>query len=155
MKPITEELNELRGMNTPQLVERYRELFGREPRVKHREYLFKRAAWRVQEIRFGGLSEVAKRKLESLIAQIELPPADDRRRLTGKLKNPAGARALTIGTTLTREWHGKQVRVQVVEGGFEHDGLVYRSLSAAVRAITNQRWRPALFFGLVSRKPAR
>lgn len=155
VRPIKEEIDELRGLNTAQLADRYRELFGRKPRVRHREFLWKRCAWRVQELRFGGLSVVAKRKLEELIAQIELPPAEDCRKVTGKLRGPAGPRALAVGTTLTREWHGRQVTVHVREDGFEHNGTLHRSLSAAVRAITNQRWRPALFFGLVTRKVAR
>ena len=46
MKDIAKEIEILRQMAVPELVVRYRELFGREPRVKHREHLWKRCAWK-------------------------------------------------------------------------------------------------------------
>jgi hypothetical protein len=39
-------------------------------------------------------------------------------------------------------------RVTVLPNGFEHEGVVYRSLSAAAHAITGSHWNGFLFFGL-------
>jgi hypothetical protein len=36
----------------------------------------------------------------------------------------------------------------VIEGGYEHQGKRYRSLSAVARAITGTQWSGPLFFGL-------
>ena len=51
MKSITDEIGELRGLPIPELVARYEAAFGRAPRVRHREYLWKRIAWRIQGVR--------------------------------------------------------------------------------------------------------
>ena len=151
MKSLVDEVAELRVMPVAKLTKRYVEVFGREPRIKHRAYLWKRVAWRLQEQRLGGLSEVAKARLEELIAEIDLPLEDKARTVTGKLRS--GRRAgLKIGSTLTREWRGQEVRVTVVDGGFECGGVVYKSLSAVAAAMTGSHWNGRLFFGLTARK---
>ncbi len=63
---ITQEIQQLRSMAVPELVERYEAVHGKPPRVKHKDWLWRRIAWKVQEQRFGGLSEVAKRRLDEL-----------------------------------------------------------------------------------------
>jgi len=45
--------------------------------------------------------------------------------------------------------------VEVLEDGFEWDGVVYRSLSAVAKAVTGSRWSGHLFFGLKKRKRAK
>ena len=154
-KSITEEIAELRAMPTNKLVDRYRALFGHPPRVKHREHLWKRCAWKVQEQRFGGLSEVAKRRLDELIAEIRLPIEETQRTVTGRLRaNGRSSKAGTtpVGSTLTRQWRGEEVRVQVVEGGFEHEGVVHRSLSAVAKAVTGSHCSGPAWFGLAPRR---
>jgi hypothetical protein len=132
-------------------VARYEALWGKPPRLKNREALFKRCAWKMQEIRMGGLSVAAKGKLESLITEIHLPEAEDRRTVRGTLRKPPVQRVLAVGTTITRTWHDQQLLVRVVDGGFEYQGVVYRSLSAVALAITGAHWNGKLFFGLTGR----
>ncbi len=60
-----------------------------------------------------------------------------------------------LGTTLTRVWKGHEVRATAVEGGWEHDDVVYRSLSAVAKAVTGSHWNGRLFFGLKSRRRVR
>ncbi len=151
MKPIAEEIEELRTMSVAELAPRYEEVFGRPPRVKHREWLWKRIAWKVQEQRFGGLSDVAKRRIDELIAEMDLPLGDDRRTVAGALRRPERPDGPAVGTTLVRRWHGHDVHVRVVEGGYEHEGVIHKSLSATARAITGSHWNGRLFFGLTSR----
>jgi hypothetical protein len=55
---------------------------------------------------------------------------------------------LLEGTKLLREWRGLTHEVTVIEGGYEHQGKRYRSLSAVARAITGTQWSGPLFFGL-------
>ena len=38
-KTVTEEIQELRAMKVPDLVDRYRAAFGREPRSRNRQHL--------------------------------------------------------------------------------------------------------------------
>ncbi len=152
MTEITQEIESLRGMKVPELVVRYCEVFGRKPRSKNREHLWKRIAWTVQERRFGGLSEVAKRRLEELISEIDLPLAERERSVTGAPCGDSGATQHKVGTVFTRTWRGREVRARRVEGGYESEGVVYRSLSALAKAITGSHWNGRLFFGLTKRK---
>ena len=91
MKSIADEIEELRAMTVAELVPRYEDAFRKPPRVKHREWLWKRIAWKIQEQRFGGLSNAAKRQIDELIAEMDLPLGEDRRTVTGRLRGDAKA----------------------------------------------------------------
>ena len=76
--------------------------------MKHREHLWRRIAWRIQEQRFGGLSTVAKRKLDALITEIDIPlvvegaePKKPVLRVNGEPQ---------VGTTLPRAGRIRQAR---------------------------------------------
>ncbi len=148
MKTIPEEIAELRALDMPSLVARYGTVFGRPPRVKHREFLWRRIAWKIQEQRFGGLSDTARRRLDELIAEIDLPIGEATRTVTGRLVSASKPRQPAIGTMITRDWRGQQIAVRVVENGFEWNGVPYRSLSAVAKAVTGTHWNGRLFFGL-------
>ncbi len=154
---VAEEIAQLRQLDVRALVAKYTAAFGREPRVRNKEFLWKRICWKIQEQRFGGLSGAAKARLEELIAEIKLPAVEDRRTVTGKLTPSRAARSegLKVGTTLVREWHGKQISLKVVDGGLELDGVVHKSLSAAAKALTKSHWNGRLFWGLTARKRPR
>ena len=149
---IAKEIDRLRRLTVPELVEKYQELFGREPRCKRREHLWKRCAWKLQERQCGGLSDVAKRRLEQLIAEIDLPLDERTRTVSGRLSGPEHKGTLKIGTVLTRVWHGKELQLKLTEAGYEFDDVVYSSLSAAARAATGARWNGRLFWGLTKRR---
>jgi len=48
-------------MTTAQFKDKYREVFGEETRSNHKQFLFRRIAWRIQVDAWGGLSERARR----------------------------------------------------------------------------------------------
>ena len=145
MRPISEEIADLRAMNVAELTEKYVEVFGKLPRTKQPTWMWRKIAWRIQEQRFGGLSETAKARLEELIAEIDLP-------LNGARRQVKPARnGTTLGTTVARAWKGREVRATAVEGGWEHEGVVYRSLSAVAKHVTGSHWNGKLFFGLTRR----
>ena len=133
MKPVADEIAELRTLAVPELVERYQTVFGKPPRVKHRDWLWRRIAWKIQEQRFGGLSVVAKRRLDELVAGIDIPIA--------------APRSPTPGTSVVRIWKDREIRATSVEGGWEHEGVVYRSLSAVAKHVTGAHWSGPAFFG--------
>jgi hypothetical protein len=152
MMGIADEIEALRRLGVPELVARYEELFGKPPRVKNREHLWKRCAWKLQEARFGGLSAVAKERLESLISQLDLPATEAQRTVSGVLVRPPKPGMSLPGTTIVREWRGQRIEVRVLEKGYEWNGVAYRSLSAVARAATGCRWNGKLFFGLTARR---
>jgi hypothetical protein len=59
----------LRDMTVPELREQYRP-FGEETRSRHREFLWKRIAWRIQADEEGDLSGVPRRRL---VIQVDQP----------------------------------------------------------------------------------
>ena len=129
----------LKEKTTPELRAIWTELFDREAPPLGRRYLEDRLRYRIQELRFGGLSDRARRKLDALVDQLE--PKAARRRDPGRP---------IAGTQLRREWKGIAHVVTVREHDFEYDGRPYKSLSAIARTITNTRWNGWLFFGLNS-----
>ena len=149
-KSIAEEIAELRALRVPELVVRYKAVYGKPPRVKHREHLWRRIAWKIQEQRFGGLSTTAKRKLDELIAEIDVPLVAKQTETNMPVKRVNGEPA--IGTTLVRVWHGQEIHATRTEEGWEHDSVVYRSLTAVAKAATGTHWNGRLFFGLAKRK---
>ena len=127
----------LKTRSTPELRDRWRELFGTDPPALGRRYLEDRIAYRVQELHFGGISDRVRRKLDTLADQIE--PKATRRRDPGRP---------IAGTQLRREWQGVEHVVTVREQDFEYRGRPYRSLSAVAREIAGTRWNGWTFFGL-------
>ena len=96
MKTIAREIEELRAMKVADLLKRYRKLYGKEPRIKNREWLWKRCAYQLQVVRYGGLSGTAQRRLEVLIAEIDLPPRSE----------PTGRHGETSRSSYARESRG-------------------------------------------------
>ena len=152
-KSIAQEIAELRRMAVPELVVRYEAAFGKPPRVKHREHLWRRIAWKIQEQRFGGLSGAARKKLDELIAEIDIPLVVERAEAKEPVHRVNGEPQ--VGTTLVRVWRDREVLATRTDEGWECDGVVHRSLSALAREITGTRWNGRLFFGLVKRKERR
>src|SRR5262249_39912013 len=56
------------------------------------------------------------------------------------------------GSVLARKYKGKTVLVKVLQGGFEYQGDLYPSLSAAAKAITGSHCNGYLFFKLTGTK---
>src|SRR3990167_2613657 len=59
---VRQQIEELRFMTVGQIREKYREVFGEESRSNHKQFLFRRIAWRIQALAEGGLSERARRR---------------------------------------------------------------------------------------------
>ena len=154
MKEITEEIAELRTLDVRALVERYEQVFGKPPRSRHRSWLWRRIAWGVQAARYGGLSDVAKRRIDELIGEQDLPLGNGRT-VRDSIPRPTKPGSLPIGSALTRTWRGKQIVVAVVADGYMHDGVLYRSLSAVANAITGSHVSGRAWFGLTDRKATR
>ena len=159
-KSMLAEINRLREMSVADLREEWRRLYREETRSRNRDYLWRRLAWRIQELAHGGLSDRAKGKITDLA-----PTEFTRRRVPVGFspetvpstptytppKTVRDPRLPSPGSTLTREYHGGEIRVLVLDDGFECDGKRYGSLSEVARAITGQHWSGPLFFGLHKR----
>src|SRR5271154_6594315 len=80
---ISQQLAALQRLTTPQLRQRFAELFGEHTPANNRTWLRKRIAWRLQALAEGGLSERARQRAAELANDADLrmnPPVP--RRLT-------------------------------------------------------------------------
>ena len=59
---MRKEIDELSRMTVGQLRQKYLEVFGEESRSNHKQFLFRRIAWRIQALAEGGLSDRARRR---------------------------------------------------------------------------------------------
>jgi Protein of unknown function (DUF2924) len=59
---MRKEIDELSRMTVGQLRQKYLGVFGEESRSNHKQFLFRRIAWRIQAVAEGGLSERARRR---------------------------------------------------------------------------------------------
>jgi hypothetical protein len=149
----------LKGMTAPELRARYAEVFGEATKTRHKDYLLRRIAWRLQANAEGGLSERARQRAMDLAKDSDV-------RITGPRKEPAGTgnpavvaaiqfsqdgRLPMPGTILAREYKGQVFEVKVLPKGFEYQGEIFRSLSAVAKVITGMHWNGYHFFGLVKK----
>lgn len=161
---IAGELAALQTMSVGELCEKYREVFGEPTRSRNKQYLYKKIAWRIQEIAEGGLSERAFTQIDTLATGLprswrrRLQPADTTPVSAGEPSTPQAAprkkrdpRMPSAGTVLERDYRGTVHTVTVLEAGFEYRGTRYRSLSKVAREITGTQWNGLLFFGLTHR----
>jgi hypothetical protein len=73
---LAKELAALEQMTVGQLQQRYAVVFGETVRSRHKQYLIRRIAWRLQANAEGGLSERALRRAEELadVADVRVTP---------------------------------------------------------------------------------
>lgn len=162
---ILEQINRLRQMTTDELRREWPQLYdGQVSQSRNKQYLWRRLAWRVQELKYGGLSEQAKARLAELATDITFTRAETPKemiRVTDALSAPTGKRLPpskrdprlpAAGTVITRNYRGRELRLLVHADGFELDGVRYGSLSEAAKAVTGAHWNGRLFFGLTDRR---
>lgn len=154
---IGQEVAALRRMTVNELRARYVAVCGEETRVRNKDWLVKRIAWRLQANAEGDLSERARSRAAKLANDAELrrtppktpnPPADAPKRTTvAQWTSPEGPLP-PPGTVITRDYKGQTLQVKVLPNGFEFEGAVYRSLSAVAKTITGSHCNGFLFFRL-------
>lgn len=156
---ITKEVAALEQMTVGQLHDRYVELFGEPVRSRHRHYLIRRIAWRLQANAEGGLSDRARRRAEELAddADVRLTPpragapADKERsgpNTVVRVPIAKDPRLPGVGSQITRKYKGRTIVVTVLAEGFEYLGERYRSLTAVAKVITGAHMNGFRFFGL-------
>ena len=162
-RDIEQQIALLPQMTSAQLRDKYHEAFGELPRSRHKAYLVRRIAWRLQAIVEGDLSERARRRANELACDADLrisaPPSANGKEhwawsASHASASPAGTRRRHLpppGTVLARPYQGRIIEVTVLAQGFQYQDRLYRSLSAVAKAVTGKHWNGYHFFGL--RKP--
>ncbi len=153
---ITGQIAALRRMTVGELREQWQRLYDEPTRSRNKDYLWKRLAWRVQELAHGGLSDRAKQRIEELAPDgfvrartpnVAPPAADPERRA------PRDPRLPSPGTVITKQYKGRELRVVVRDDGVEFDGAMHPSMTALAKHVTGCRSiNGRLFWGLSKRK---
>jgi uncharacterized membrane protein YdbT with pleckstrin-like domain len=149
----------LRHMTTAQLQMKYRELFGQSSHSNHKDYLFRRVAWRLQAIVEGGLSERARQYAREIAEDADLRlcapkhygEAQSAVRMASASRRP-DPRVPAPGTQLIKRYRKETITVTVLDDGYQYGLRVYKSLSAIAREVTGTQWNGLQFFGLTLHK---
>ena len=135
-------LEALRDLTADELRKEWRRLYRSQPPRLRRDLLVRGITYRIQELRYGGLSRTTSRKLTAL----------EQARDSGAEIVIEHAQRIRAGTRLVREWNGRTHTVTVEEDGFTYAGRSYRSLTAIAREITGARWSGPRFFGVAMKR---
>ncbi len=169
MHDIATQLADLDRMTTGDLADLYRELHGQPCRTRHRAYLIRKVAWRIQAKAEGDLSERARRRAAELadIADVRVmaprtmvcPPqvgqtATITRAAPKERVHPKDPRLPSPGAAIVRNYKGRTIRAVVLEDGqgFECDGERYRTLTALAQKVTGSHMNGYRFFHLGAQK---
>ena len=155
---VLREIESLRRLSVGGLRKKYSEVFGENSRSHHKDFLFRRIAWRLQAVADGDLSERARRRALEIANDADLrirAPKDfggkdaaARRTIVGTINGQRDCRLPEPGTLLTREFKGRTFVVKVLADSFEYEERRYTSLSAIAAAISGTRWNGFAFFAL-------
>ena len=137
---LAKKLKDLETRGDDELKDRWRNLYGTEPRKIHRSLLIPAIAYRMQENVLGSLKPSARRHLVRVA----------RNATVGQQAPAYPSLSPKPGTVLVRDWGGVTHQVKVLEDGILFRSKRYKSLSEVARVITGSRWSGPLFFGLKS-----
>ena len=123
---ILKEIESLRRLTVGGLRQKYREVFGEDSRSNHKDFLFRRIAWRIQANAEGGLSERARRRALEIAndADLRIRAPKDRaglepghRTAVGTVRGARDLRLPAPGTLLRRDFKGRTHIVTALETG--------------------------------------
>lgn len=150
---IAAQVQVLQKMTVAELRIEWEKVFGEQTKQRHRVYLWKRLARRLQKDQLPKLTpeeEVKVAQYRELIRQLPPErwfPGKQGRKAKGK-KPTSDPRTPPPGTVVSRDYKGEEIIVKVLDEGFEFAGQVYRSLSAIAKEVTGTTWNGPAFFGL-------
>ena len=164
---IAAEIETLHQLTTSELAERYKDLHGQPTRTRHRAYLIRKIAWRMQANAEGDLTERARRRAAELadVAEVRVmapktlicPPVPTGtvtvKRLLPNVEH-IDPRLPAPGSAIIRQYKGRTIRVVVLSDsqGFESDGARYRTLSAVAKNVTGSHINGFRFFRLGAKR---
>jgi hypothetical protein len=156
---LSQHIDQLRHLTTGQLQLKYRELFGQPSHSNHKDYLFRRVAWRMQAVAEGGFSERAREHAREIATDADLRLCAPKKLIetqpavrVANASRQLDPRVPPPGTQLIKRYKDETLTVTVLENGYQYGERVYKSLSAIARQVTGTQWNGYLFFSLGLRK---
>ena len=150
---VLTQINELQGLSLNKLQQRYEELFNENKALPRKpESLRRKIAYRIQELAYGGLSQKAQDKIHELITIYDpinnkaLRQVNKAKQQTSRVKRDI--RLPIPGAIITKIYKGIEIKVSVLDKGFEYNGRIFKTLSQIANCITGAHWNGYLFFGI-------
>ena len=150
-----DEIIELKSKTLSELKTRYKELYGtKNVPSNNKIYLWRKIAYKLQEIEHSELSVEAQGKIEEFIRKYDpvnnksLRPTAITNSSSKKSKLSRDKRLPIPGTVITKKYKGITLQVKVLESGFEYNNKIYKSLTAIAKEVTGAHWNGYLFFNL-------
>lgn len=145
----------LREKCLDELKTKYEELSpGQKAPSNNKIFMWRKIAYRLQELEYGGISAETQGKIQQLIQQYDpinnkaLRP-DSMPEIKPKKSDLSRDKRLPIpGTVITKEYKGMSLKIKILESGFEYNNKVYKSLTAIAKEVTGAHWNGYLFFNL-------
>ncbi len=149
------QIGALQRKSVSELQAEWLKLYGEPTRSRNRQFLFRRLAWRIQELQHGGLSDVAKDRIDKLAPGFTRAwtPAVASTTLPGEQRPRRDPRIPSPGTLITKAYKGRELRVVVRDDGLELDGTMYPTATALAKSVTGSKSiNGNLFLGITKRK---
>jgi hypothetical protein len=148
---IAQEIETVKERSLRDLQEAYQRHFPDKKAIpNNRVYLWRRVAYKAQELEQGGLSAQAKAKLKSLadaydpVNNVVLKPKE----ASSVFLSKRDRRLPLPGTIITKEYKGTKIQIKALNNGFQYSGKIYKSLTAVAKEVTGAHWNGFLFFDL-------
>ena len=148
---LLEQIMGLKDGTLDELRAKYAEIFPKEaPSSNNKVFLWRKIAYRLQEIEYGGLSAEINGRITELVNKYD--PVNNkslRPKPSGADKKNSPGRDMRLpipGAVIRKEYKGKLIEVKVLEKSFEYEGKIYRTLSSVAKAVTGAHWNGYLFF---------
>ncbi|NTV28768.1 MAG: DUF2924 domain-containing protein [Candidatus Omnitrophica bacterium] len=149
-KPLIERIMALKEASLEALKAEYGALYGQEsPCSSNKVLLWRKIAYRMQELQYGGLRDDTKNKINELIERYD--PVNNNtlrpKKNPGKEgKNGRDKRLPIPGAIIRKEYKDQLIEVKVLENGFEYQGKAYKTLSSVATAVTGDHVNGYTFF---------
>ena len=150
---MLEQIMMLKNASVLELQKKYSELFeGKKAPSNNKVYLWRKIAYRIQELEYGSVRAETQGKIQELIIKYDpvnnksLRPGDASDNQAKKTRLSRDKRLPIPGTVVTKEYKGIMLQVKILESGFEYNGKVYKSLTAIAKEVTGAHWNGFLFF---------
>ncbi|TRZ94935.1 DUF2924 domain-containing protein [bacterium] len=149
------QIMELKENSLGELKTKYEELFsGQNAPSNNKIFLWRKIAYRLQELECGGISAGTQSKIQQLIQQYDpinnkaLRPETASENHPKKSNISRDKRLPIPGTVITKEYKGIKLQIKILGSGFEYNSKIYKSLTAIAKEVTGAHWNGYLFFNL-------
>ncbi len=160
---VIRRIHALRQMNVAELQAEWLRLYGEPTRSRNKQFLWRRLAFRTQELDHGGLSAHAKAKIADLGAQdfvrakipTSAPTATDAASSSPeRTDRPVrDLRLPPVGSVISKNYKGVELQATVRDDGIEFQGRMFSSLTAVAKHVTGcHSINGRLLWNLVARK---